>query len=308
MYKKILLSVVVFTCCAASAQFYPDSSATWCLEVLGPPPPFEGHIIQQMSASPDTSISGQTYKEIIEFNDLFGTWALVARHYVRSAQDGKGYAFLPDSMAEYLTGDTAALPGDTLHNVLAWYDSYVSGGCPSGGLDYGLFDVVVDSVATLTNDGITVHRQFIHLACATIVLYPDAFFWQAGMGTSFGPTLRLGDFSGFVEVIDCMNVAGINQYGSNSLPGGPPCCSPLTTCMEALSPKHGIRVTPNPSPGLFEFNGADRATIQILDAQGRLLLLAEGPVVDLSAYPPGCYHARVPTRIGMRQVCLLLVK
>ena len=84
-----------------NAQFYPDSNATWCLVDQGT---WEARNVNMvMDANPDTLIVGEVYKRIREYRGIYGetSFELWDRHYVRSAEDGKGYVFLLDSCLLY---------------------------------------------------------------------------------------------------------------------------------------------------------------------------------------------------------------
>jgi hypothetical protein len=293
---------------AAVGQFYPDSSASWCCRTIGPMDWY--YVIYYMGPSPDTTIAGQTYKLITEHSAQSGNFEYVRRYYVRSAADGKGYTYLPDSMAEYMTGDTAALAGDTLHNVLGWYDIY-DGPCGQHGLEYALFDVIVDSTVTYTNNGVTVHRQFVNLPCAFDMNMPQPYFvfWQAGMGTSFGPLLRVGSPLGQNEVLDCANVAGVGQFSANGLPGGPPCCWPVH--LEGVPEEvHDTRTIarPNPSNGVFELAPTNAASVEVIDATGHKLFTTRSSRIDLRGYPDGYYLAKVMGKRDVRTIRLVLIK
>lgn len=152
-------------------QFYPDSNAVWCGQAdNGGPPGF--YVQYQMAAMPDTTINGTVYKKVSEFTDETGDWVYVGTYYIRSDSSGRGYAYLPDSMAEYLTGDASALAGDTVPDVL-WRITHEPG-------SHVLVDLVVDSVVTLSNLGVSVTRHYCPYG-----VQPTTSFWQAGMGGEF---------------------------------------------------------------------------------------------------------------------------
>ena len=82
--------------------------------------------------------------------------------------------FLVDSLAEYLTGDVAAIPGDTVRNVLV---QNTIPDCPLWIVD--MTDVVVDSVVSLSNQGVTVIRHFVHTPCylnSNGQFFPNRFY------------------------------------------------------------------------------------------------------------------------------------
>ncbi len=272
-----------------SAQFYPDSNATWCL-TNGIAPNFE--IKMQMNLYPDTLILGQTYQRINEYRKEPFPWILMDRHYVRSAPDGKGYAFLLDSMAEYLAGDMYAQLGDTVHNVLVKNEGVCS--FPP----YQLVDVVIDSVLTITNNGVTVVRHYVHTPCYTDSnFHPWSFFWQAGIGTSHGSVLQIT--SGFAHVdIYCSRVDN-----TIVIPPGEVCgCFPNPTNVQSPKQVWNFRVYPNPTTGRITVAFDDPlerdSFYSVYDAKGRLLyqrLLLPGreiEEIDLSRFGKGAYVLR----------------
>ncbi|HQV53002.1 MAG: hypothetical protein IPI00_10055 [Flavobacteriales bacterium] len=101
---------------SSNAQFYPEANASWYgRDDNGGPPGFD--VWLTMRSSPDTLLNGTIYKRISEYNDATSPY-FNRDHYVRSAPNGKGYVYLPDSAAEFLTGDLSAQTGDTVFNVL----------------------------------------------------------------------------------------------------------------------------------------------------------------------------------------------
>ena len=146
-----LLALVVSN--TANAQFYPAANAVWCgQDDDGGPPGFQVQF--QMGATPDTLINGIVYKTVEEFNDASGNWTYKRSHYVRSDTNGMGYIYLPDSTDEYLTGDLGAVAGDTVHDVLMSMTN-------STDINYYLFYVLVDSVVSLSNAGVSVVRHYV---------------------------------------------------------------------------------------------------------------------------------------------------
>lgn len=291
-----------------TAQLYPDSNATWCL--TDPNTPSEYDVNMVMDADPDTTIMGQIYKRVREYRGIYGetSFELRDRHYVRSAEDGKGYVFLLDSMAEYLTGDTAAQAGDTLQNVLVWND--MSDCYP---FDFVLFDVIVDSVVTISNAGVTVRRHFAHTPCYLVTpgqFQPYRFFWQAGMGTSAGPYMHIR--SGFVPItMICMMSGSSTRYSiwgaGPGQPGGDQCCWPITISNAVVerSPRSSITATPNPSTGLFSFNATGPIALEVFNSLGQPLMNVNGRSIDLSARPEGIYVVHLAS--GKERAVLRLI-
>lgn len=274
---------------SSSAQFYPENNARWCgVDADGGPPLYDVQL--QMGLMSDTLINGTVYKRVDEYRD----YSFERSYFVRSDKDGKGYAFLPDSSAEYLTGDTNANAGDTVHNVL-WSNT------SQFGVEYILSDMVIDTVVTLTYDNVTVVRQLFES------LPTGEAFWQAGMGTSDGPML---EYSG--AMLSCM-VGDTAMYNSGSNIGLGPIgvnLCPLLDFSDGIEEGAGhtsVRPTPNPSTGLFHFHQAT-GQITVYNAQGVLLFQTHGNEVDLGAYPPGVYTAVIRTARGNGVQRLVVVR
>jgi len=284
----------------APAQFYPGSNAAWCLRNVQSPDGFD--IFIQMSGNPDTVVMGQTYKRVREYHDR-GDIELINRYYVRSSPDGKGYAFLLDSMAEYITGDLHAQAGDTVHGVLV-FDRYCGWG-------YNLLDIIVDSVATLSNMGVTATRQYVRTPCYPIGNYsPSGFFWQGGLGTAYGPLLRVTPGLS-ADRPRCAVVRDTTLYAVwPGEIGGPPCCSPPVVGMEMEERPHPERLVamPNPSTGAFQLGGSAMGETRVHDAYGREVLVTRDRTIDLTAHPPGVYTAVVSTAVGWHTLRLVVVR
>lgn len=279
---------------SANAQFYPDSNAVWCgWDDNGGPP---GYYVQlQMGSTPDTTINGTVYKEVTEYNDESGDWLYVGDYYVRSDVSGKGYTYLPDSMAEFVTGDVTAQAGDTVHDVLTGL---------SNGSYYGLVDLLVDSVVVLSNAGITVTRHYVDPDIFN-PLSADVVFWQAGMGVNWGPFFRMSGIPYLSSVndtvqfdIDHVNLGNVGQV----------CWQISVAITETGNNEDGhLQLTPNPSTGRFHL-GQAAEQISVYDIQGRLLFRQHGNEVDLSVYPPGVYTAVISTAHGNSAQRLVVVR
>lgn len=256
------------------AQFYPEAKAYWRgVDDNGGPPFF--NVAQVMPIFPDTLINGTTYKKIRENNDASGSSQLIRDHFVRSDTSGKGYVYIPDSAAEFLTGDLNAQAGDTVHDVLVSLTN-------STDIDYFYRDLVVDSVVTLLVEGDPRTRWYIN---------GDDFgglllFWQDGMGTISGPMLEMSG-----EWWNCC-VNDTVQFGSG------PCPQWITDVGEALDAAPAIMVGPNPSNGIFRFSVEYPQRFAVLNAQGAFLLSDHSSVIDLTGRPPGLYLAVVATPLG----------
>jgi len=276
------------------AQCYPDSSASWCLIDLNNSDFLRINMI--MGADPDTVILGQTYQRIEEYNmDSFSeNVELVNRDYVRSAPDGKGYVMLLDSMQEYLAADINAAAGDTVRDVLI-KEGFGAQPFPS----YFLWDVVVDSIRTLENNGVIVRRMFIHLAGFQPGPQSQVYFnfWQAGIGNATGALFNSYISLGFFELM-CLRVQDTFVYNRETavpyLPGVPCECSILPVGIEDRTSEQ-VSIGPNPSTGKFTFSTEQPMSIRVYDAFGRMVLRTVGKSVDLSSEPEGAYVAMFPS-------------
>ncbi len=260
-----------------------------------------------MGANPDTVILGQTYKRIEEYNDSsgWGNWQLVERFYVRSDNMEKGYVMLLDSMQEYLAIDNSAQAGDTVQTVLimgSW------GPDPA----YGISSVAVDSVFTLSNNGVTVTRQIVHP-----LWYPpmnsqlgEHIFWQAGIGGSYGPILYANAGDGFNEV-NCLRVQGTYVYNDSpgGLPGIPCDCSLSPLGVEdRLALSYSV-VSPNPSVGLFTLSGRKvPSSVSVYTYTGQLVWQGSGSNIDLTSQQPGIYTAVVISGCSSQAIRLMVVR
>jgi hypothetical protein len=267
-------------------QFYPDSNAVWCGQAdNGGPPGF--YVQYQMAAMPDTTINGTVYKKVSEYTDETGDWVHVGTYYVRSDSSGRGYAYLPDSMAEYLTGDASALAGDTVHDVLLRTSHEPS--------SHELVDLVVDSVVTLTNLGVTVTRHYCPFGA------PNSF-WQAGMGGNFGPVIRVSGGLSICAVQDIVLYNGnYNDPVYGPLPGGSMWCPSINVgVQEPNEPLHSVALSsPNPSEGPFTILSArPLEEVLVYDPQGVLILRTTDSKFDLGANATGLYTAVVSTTVG----------
>ncbi len=197
---------------AASGQFYPEANALWCGYILiesgtGFPVQF------QMGDSPDTLISGTAYKRVSAFGNASGSYEFIGNYHVRSDDNGRGYVYSPGFGDELLSGDVAAQTGDTVHDVLValWEP-------PS--FTFLSRDLVVDSVVALSNAGVNVTRHYLNPTPLQSFnpfnpINASQVFWQAGMGTAFGPFV-VGSSSFYQCVVnDTMRY----NLGNSGLPG-----------------------------------------------------------------------------------------
>jgi hypothetical protein len=256
-----------------SAQFYPEARAYWRgWDDNGGPPGF--NVGLAMPIFPDTLINGTTYKKIRENNDALGSPEFIRDHFVRSDTDGKGYVYIPDSAAEFLTGDLGVQAGDTVHDVLVSLTN-------STDIAYFFRDLIIDSVVTLSINGTSAMRWYINGDDAGGLL----LFWQTGMGTISGPMLEMSGQWWYCCVNDTV------RYGSG------PCPSWITDVSEPEnSPELSLLCGPNPSSGSFllsdEFHPEQ---VQVFNPQGQEIIRSRERLIDLSAYAPGLYTVVVET-------------
>lgn len=305
---QVLLSTLCSMPFSTTAQCFPDSSASWCSIDLGGSDLVWMHMV--MESDPDTIILGQTYKRIDEYHrhSQFENEERVSRDYVRSTPDGKGYVMLLDSMQEYLAADVNAAVGDTVRDVLIKED-FGAQSSPS----YFLWDVVVDSIRTLENNGVIVSRLFIHLAGFQPGPQSQVYFnfWQAGIGNSTGALFNSYVWTGFFELM-CLRIQDTFVFNRNTalpyLPGVPCECSLLPVGIESRTNAQPM-IGPNPSTGLFNFTTSQRVLEAIIfDPQGRRILRTNEQHFDLTGYAPGLYTAVVTTTHGSQTVRLVVLR
>ena len=245
----------------------------------------------RMGPEPDTLINGVIYKRIDGYYDYgyLGGEGMTGPYFVRSAADGKGFIYLPDSTAEYLTGDLNAVAGDTVWVFIGVGDLQRS--------------AIVYSVEAIIEDGIEVIRTNVMVA-------GGLRFWQTGSGTSTGPFTWPTAISGPDERCIIINDAVMFNRSNDGLPGGPPCCVPLFLDVADQNNIPTLRPAPNPSNGLFTLSTASNLTDQVLvcDPHGREVLRTREKTIDLGAHPPGVYTAVVTTAQGRQAVRLVLLR
>jgi hypothetical protein len=278
--------ITIASSLTAFSQFYPDINAVWCGTVLIES--VTGFSIQfQMSDTPDTLMNGTVYKRISAFGNPSSGFQFIGDYYVRSDVDGKGYLYRPSIGDELLTGDINAQAGDTVQDVLVavWEEPFFT---------FQLFDLVVDSVVVLSNEGVTVTRHYFD---PTTLLPFNPFnpidarkvFWQAGMGTAFGPFV-VGSSSFYQCVVnDTMQY----DLSNNGLPGpggvGQSCWQlNLATPESGIQGNGGMRISPNPAENdlVIELIGSDAhlgGQITFFDPLGRVVLVSniDGPIKQL---------------------------
>ncbi|MBP6642490.1 MAG: T9SS type A sorting domain-containing protein [Flavobacteriales bacterium] len=309
---QVITSVACLFALRSPAQFYPTGSATWCTADQ-----FAQFNFHKPELA-DTVIQGETYQRVFEFYNDTETgqwptyWTIDRTHYIRSANDGKGFMYIPDSLNEYLIGDLSAALGDTVRDVMIWRVGELL-------LPY-LYDVVVDSIVEVTYLDVSVTRHFLHEVnywnSSSSDFVPQKFFWQRGMGTSYGLVLNieggLSQYNHFCAMTGDSTV--FSWYGVTELPpwgfppGGPPCCRLWNVSLDENAASRKQLASPNPSPGHFRLSGTPHPTdVVVFDPQGRLVLRTRGQEIDLSGHAPGLYTALVQNS-ACRQAVKLVVE
>jgi hypothetical protein len=289
----------------ANAQFYPEANAVWCgQDDDGGPPGF--HVQFQMGATPDTLINGAVYKKIQEFNDESGNWTYKRSHYVRSDSNGMGYVYLPDSTDEYVTGDLLADAGDTVHDVLSSITN-------STDINYYLSDVLVDSVVSLSNAGVAVVRRYVR---GEFLGGPATTFWQARMGTSYGPLLE-GSGIFYLSGVGDTIMYDLGNYGLPGPIGVDQICWPINMGLQEVAPLSNahLQITPNPVVDDLLIavvgNGAGRVgRLTILDPTGRVVLTTnmQGPLKELDVSQLNGFFTVVVDADGMRMTGRVIIQ
>lgn len=315
MMRRTNVFITLIFSLTCHAQFYPAATANWCI--------FEGGYPLAPNNSPnrhltlvegaDTLISGHSYQRILEYsfsdyNDPPVPWFYTTTYYIRSEPSGMGYLYLPDSAAEYLTGDLSAIAGDTVHDVLV---KYLDVNCAEA--EFQLTDAIVDSIVTRTYGGVTVQRHYVHTPCFSSTngnFIPDWSFWQAGYGASNGPYLRYSDLLAPIGPA-CVLADGDFVYSvwsePQGMPGTPCNCPDLILGIAETGYGMPVHVTPNPSTGQFTLSTSQTAnSVTVYSPTGQQLFQTNGQTMDLSAYPPGLYHAVVRTAQGDGHLSLMV--
>lgn len=303
-------------------QFYPSSDATWCARI------FSGERYRHLlSQHPDTFIAGHVYQLVrtdwcASGCSLWSTQSFdsLSTCLIRSTPDGKGYIRAFTDTTEYLVGDLAAQPGDTVNNILIlgpdWWQ-WEFGPRPT-------YSVVVDSIVDFTRLGVTVRRHFIHEVSFwnpddsfPYNFLPWRFYWQQGMGTSHGLILRMDNALSDNYTLECAFTGDTTVFtwyfeGPDVPPwgyppGGPACCAPWNVGVAEHSTEPGV-ATENPSTGLFRLNATTPINVAVFDAQGRLVTSVPGNEIDLTAQPPGVYIAVVSNTGGRTAIRLVVMR
>ncbi len=237
-------------------------------------------------------MSGTVFKKISAFGNASGNYEFIGDYFVRSDVNGRGYLYIPGSGDEWLTGDVSAQAGDTVHDVLvAIWDPPV--------FSVVFRDFVVDSVVVLSNAGVSVTRHYLdptplHPFNPFNPNDPGEVFWQAGMGTAFGPFV-IGS-SGFYQCI----VNDTMQYdASNSGLPGPggfgQICWPLTMGTQEIPLQDSTRMKISPNPAeddlVIQLAGQDAhlgGRLALIDPSGRIVLATDmgGPLkqIDVATF------------------------
>lgn len=294
MRTAVVYPMILGFALSSTAQFYPAASACWFgVGYDGGPPGSD--LDYWMETSPDTAINGVVYQKVRERIDQDYT----RTYYVRSDASGKGYAYVPELGAEHLTGDVTAQVGDTVHDVLL-KNTIMSG------VGYEIGDILVDSVVTLTNAGVTVTRHYLNHQ-TSLGLYTS--FWQRGMGVCSGPIL---EGSGSFHYCSVADTVMFDLSNSNGLPGpiGVPVCPLVVSGVGNIEPLgfHDLQALTNPYSGLFVFSDGLKHSYTVITPHGSAILEGNSSVIDLAGQPTGIYTAVVGTPQGRRVLRLVVLR
>jgi hypothetical protein len=112
--------------------------------------------------------------------------------------------------------------------------------------------------------------------------------WVEGVGKLIEPFYTNGSFTEYSVSVDCY----VYEGESVAIPGYlDSICTPLVRGEVAIKSK---KVYPNPSDGLIRILGYDKASIEVYDLSGRMILspsIFDGQV-DLRSLPSGYYVIR----------------
>ncbi len=309
--RTLLLTLLGFAWhiqCVGQGSAYPSADAGWCVLDYSSPPN-GGWIWLDMTETPDTVIDGTVYQRVQSYKESGNqAYPWFWTYYVRSAPDGKGYVYLLDSLAEYMTIDLGALVGDTVFQVLAFDNTQ---NCPDQVSNSGFLfmDLIVVDIDTITNLGVSVVRHDLLPAYCTELIGP--YFWQEGLGTSEG--IITGVTSGLSEVRlrsgaindTCFYNGPGNEY---ALLGGPSCCTVIPTAIAEPGGPTLVQAVPNPSNGVFNIQAPVGSVITVRDARSRVLFTGKEQVIDLSRYPAGCYFATVVSGKSVANLRLVVAR
>jgi hypothetical protein len=293
------LSLITFFSISSgiSAQFYPDSTGTWCIRDLNNSTALD--ITMEMRVGYDTIINGNTYQLIDEFHgdDNWSVPEYIKTYYVRSDTAGNGFIYIPALSEEYLTGNINVNVGDTIENLYMGFAGSIA---------------IVDSAVILSNASDTVRRVYVRQPWIGNSFSSIKSFWQSGMGCSFGPYINYDDF----QDLTCVIADGRYTF-SLSIPGNHADQLPIVPCecvAIATNVEEGISrvlpsIFPNPSTSTFTIRNASCSNeIAVYTTTGHRVWQGTGNTIDLIAQPPGVYTAVVATERGRQAVRLVVVR
>jgi hypothetical protein len=287
------------------AQFFPTEQAAWCLRRNTP----DGTDQYTLALEPtrDTVIQGLTYM-VIEYTSI-GTpvmdlWPF-SRCYVRNDDEGRGYARVDGMDVEMLIGDIDAPVGAIVQDIATGDTN-----CDSS-WEYGsVTDMIVDSIVDLEENGIQARRVYVQPLCYPN-FSPSTSFWQADMGTPFGPFLMLNGLSMPSPVCAAVDDTTRFRLFEELQLGGPLCsCYDLELGSGTIHRMTVVDLWPNPSLGLFHLPATQHEPLTVLDIHGRevLHLPPYSREIDLSLQPPGIYTVLQKTGRGRSVQRLVVVR
>jgi hypothetical protein len=267
-----------------------------------------------MGLDPDTLIGGTSYKKVNAIGNASGSYEFIGEYYVRSDPSGKGYLYLPSIGVEVLTGDVATQVGDTVQDVLVavWN---------APGFTFLFRDLVVDSVVLLSNEGVSVTRHYLDPTPIDQFnpfnpISPSQVFWQAGMGTAYGPFV-IGSSSFYQCVVNDTMQYDISNDGLPGPGGAGQLCWQLNlaTPETAMRGQVGLKISPNPVADdlVIELVGSAAhrgGRLALYDPTGRVVLEAQlqGPGVVLDVSPMNGFYTVVIESEATRMIERVIIQ
>lgn len=281
---KLIFSLITLACSGSLvAQFdaLPSAHAQWQTN-LYEGPNFVEEYLYWIDDFPDTLVAGNIYMKLNNSQFLLFDNE-IGQVYVRD-QSGE----------ESILYDFDVEPGDTV------FDVYIS--------EVAHINMYVNAVDTISVGSSM--RKRIDIRSADEWGAPGYFYWIQGIGGTGGLLSTKGyfDLSGATQLY-CMSwndTVQFNLYGLGE--GQPGSCFTITGVEQPLN-EVAVVANPNPSMGHFILGTALKANVvTVYTSTGQQLFQTTGQEIDLSAYPPGLYHAVVRTAQGVGHVRLMVLR
>ena len=274
------------------AQFaaLPDHSARWLVQVYDGPNLAE-ELSYFLSDTPgDTLIDSETFTKL-----FFGLSPLYPFGALRDNGLGQVYYHSFSDNLTHLLYDFAVSPGDTINGV---YNE-----------PYFINPLYVTGVDSVQYAGSWRRRIGLSESSSSTIA---ASYWVQGIGGVEGAVWSGGPLStcacttvSMAYRLFCASVSDTIQYGFDA--GYPGHCFLSIDVGENFFEEDPITAFPNPSTGQFTLSPSQKANaITVYTPTGQQLIQSTGQTIDLSAYPPGLYHALVRTAQGEGHVRLMV--